>query len=473
MYENLITLKIKYSCKSDKDSLIIQNYIDNYNNVLRFTYNRKVDSPSITDVELNVLQKGMNNVFLGCWFLSSARVEVKEMLKSIDELNKINDEEHQVDKKHIVFGSKNLFVNRCKKLVSREDYLVEKQHPLYSVGECKQKGNRHFRIISDNIIIFQPNSKTHVELYIGSINKKYKSYINKLIELQNSRLIPITYKLDSEYVYITFDLNYIKEYKEYTPINDRIFAVDMNPNYIGYSVVDWKDETTYTIISSGMFSIKPLNDKRNRLHISSSDDKHNYFTNKRKYEVIEIAYQLVKLCKHFRCEIFSLETLSIKSSDKERGKKYNKLVNNQWCRNVFVQQIEKMTKSMHIHLIKVKPEYSSFVGNILYRKENLPDPVLSSIEISRRAYEFNLQYCLNNKSRKKNIIFPDFDLNKTTIQESLEELEYCGQIKSWIDLYSEMKKSKFKYRLLLEEIPFSRVSSINYYKRRTILYNFV
>ena len=247
----------------------------------------------------------------------------------------------------------------------------------------------------------------------------------------------------------------------------------MNPNYIGYSVVDWKDETNYSVVSSGMFSLKLLNDKRNSLHISPSDDKHSYFTNKRKYEVIEIAHQLVKLCKHFKCELFSIEKLLMKSSDKERGKKYNKLVNNQWCRNVFVQQIEKMSKAMHIHIIKVNPDYSSFVGNILYRKENLPDPVLSSIEIGRRAYEFNLQYCLNSKYRKKNIIFPDFDLNKTTIQESLEELEYCGQVKSWIDLYSDMKKSKFKYRLLLEELPSSRVSSVNYYKRRTILYNFI
>lgn len=473
MGENLITLKIKYSCKSDEDSLIIQNYIKNYNNALRFTYNRKVDNPSITDVELNILQKGMNNVFLGCWFLSSARAEVKEMLKSIDELNKINDEEHQVDKKHIIFGSKKLFIDRCKGLVSREEYLVERQHPLYSVGECEQKGNRHFRIISDNVIIFQPNRKTHIELCAGSINKKHKSYISKLIELQNSKLIPITYKLDTNYVYITFDLNHIKEYKEYKPIKNRVFAIDMNPNYIGYSVVDWKDETNYNVISSGVFSLKPLNDKRNSLHISSSDDKHSYFANKRKYEVIEIAHQLVKLCKHFKCELFSLEKLSMKSSDKERGKRFNRLVNNQWCRSVFAQQIEKMTKAMHIHLIKVNPEYSSFVGNILYRKENLPDPVLSSIEIGRRAYEFNLQYCVNSKSHKKNIVFPDFDLNKATIQKSLEELEYCGQVKSWIDLYSEMKKSKFKYRLLLDDLPSSRVSSINYKKRRMILYTFI
>ena len=130
----------------------------------------------------------MNNVFLGCWFLSSARVEVKEMLKSIDELNKTNDEEHQVAKKHIVFGSKKLFIDRCKGLISREDYLIERQHPLYSVGEYKQKGNRYFRIMSDNVIVFQPNSKAHVELHIGNINKKYKSYINKLIELQNNRI---------------------------------------------------------------------------------------------------------------------------------------------------------------------------------------------------------------------------------------------------------------------------------------------
>ena len=473
MNENIITFKIKYLCKSDEDSLIIQKYISNYNNVLRFTYNRKVDNLSITDVELNALQRDMNNVFLGCWFLSSARVEVKEMLKSIDEINKVNDGEHQVDKKGIIFGSKKLFIDRCKGLIPRETYLVERQHPLYSVGERNPKGNRYFRIISDNAIIFQPDSKTHIELYIVGINKKYKSYINKLIELQNNRLAPITYKLDMNYVYITFDLNYIKEYREYVPIRNRVFAIDMNPNYIGYSVVDWKGETKYNVIDSGVFSLKPLNDKRNSMRIASSDKKHTYFTNKRKYEVIEIAHQLVKLCKHFRCELFSIENLSMKSSDKDRGKKFNKLVNNQWCRDVFVKQIEKMTKAMHIHLIKVKPEYSSFIGNVLYRKENLPDPVLSSIEIGRRAYEFNLQYCLNSKSHKKNIVFPDFELNKITVQESLEELEYRGQFTSWIDLYSEMKKSKFKYRLLLEDLPSSRVSSINYIKRRMILYTFI
>ena len=395
------------------------------------------------------------------------------MLRSTEESNRTSGVEHQADKRHVIFGGKKLFADRSKGLIDRGTFLAGRQHALYSIGERSKKGNRYFKIISSNIITFQPDRKTHIELCLSNLSKKYSAYLCKLIELQSNGITPITYKLSQNHIRITFDLNYIKEYGEYVPIHNRVFAIDMNPNYIGYSVVDWKDEIKYNVVDSGVFSLKPLNDKRNSLQISSSDKKHTYFTNKRRYEVIEIAHRLVKLCKHFRCELFSLENLSMKCSDKGRGKKFNRLVNNQWCRDVFVKQVEKMTKAMHIHLIKVKPEYSSFIGNILYRKENLPDPILSSIEIGRRAYEFNLQYCLNSKSHKKNVVFPDFELNKTAIQESLEELEYCGQFDSWIDLYSEMKKSKFKYRLLLEDLPSSRVSSVNYIKRRMILYSLV
>lgn len=59
----------------------------------------------------------------------------------------------------------------------------------------------------------------------------------------------------------------------------------------------------------------------------------------------------------------------------------------------------------------VKPEYSSFIGNFLYRSLdlNLPDMCLSSIEIGRRAYEFYSQYITCTKEIKKNIVFPDLN----------------------------------------------------------------
>ena len=40
MESNIITMKIRYSVSSDKDKIRILEYIKNYNNVLKFTYNR-------------------------------------------------------------------------------------------------------------------------------------------------------------------------------------------------------------------------------------------------------------------------------------------------------------------------------------------------------------------------------------------------------------------------------------------------
>jgi hypothetical protein len=55
----------------------------------------------------------------------------------------------------------------------------------------------------------------------------------------------------------------------------------------------------------------------------------------------------------------------------------------------------------------MKPEYSSFIGNFLFRHLNMPDMCLSAFEISRRTHEWYHQYIIKDKNIKKNIIFPD------------------------------------------------------------------
>ena len=67
-----------------------------------------------------------------------------------------------------------------------------------------------------------------------------------------------------------------------------------------------------------------MNDYENSLNVSSDSKEKKYITNKRKYEVIQIAYQLVKMANHYRCKIFGMEDLTIASSDKSRGRKFNK-----------------------------------------------------------------------------------------------------------------------------------------------------
>ena len=53
-----------------------------------------------------------------------------------------------------------------------------------------------------------------------------------------------------------------------------------------------------------------------------------------------------------------------------------------------MNNLAKRCNIYNIKLLKVKSEYSSFIGNFLYRSLNLPDMVLASIEIGRRGYEF-------------------------------------------------------------------------------------
>lgn len=221
-----------------------------------------------------------------------------------------------------------------------------------------------------------------------------------------------------------------------------------------------------------MISLKELNNKQFSLKVSSDDAKNVYFNNKRDYEVIKIAYDLVKLAKHYKCELFSIENLSIKSTDLNKGKKLNRLVNNSWNRNKFINVLKKLLDCSSTKLLEVEPSYSSFIGNLVYRNEQLPDMVLASIELGRRAYEFNLQYIKKLKIPQKNIIFPKLEMVKDKISKSLEELKIESHFETLKELYLELKKSKQQYRFLLDSMDESRVFSKFYSKKYVKLYNF-
>ena len=428
MKQNLITLKIKYSCK---DSLL--DTIKQYNSVLRFTYNRLLENPKMKTSEIGLMQKSVNNCDL-----------IKSHLKN----SAVYDTRSLVEKstKPIVFGGKYLFKQRCRLKISRDEFLIKRLRPLTSIGEANNKANRLFRIIDSKTIQFSLDRKTKFILDLQSVGSKRKRELNKLIELQNNKQIPITYKLDSEYVYLTFDYNALKTYN-YKVKQDRIFAIDMNPNSVGWSVTDWISESEQRVIQAGTFSLKPLNDYRDSFSVASNSDLHKYVTNKRRHEVIEIAKRLFQLCRYYRCEVFSVEDLSIKPSDSKKGKKFNKLVNNQWNRNLLVQQIKKHINSSSTTLTEVQPQYNSYIGNLLFRKERLPDECLASIEIGRRGYEFSTQFIFKRRSQQKTVIFPNIELVKNQLSLSLEELGVdVPNLDNWKDILSEVKKSKVKYR---------------------------
>ena len=454
MKQNLITLKFKYSCDNS-----ILDVIRQYNSVLKFTYNRLLKNPKLKTAELTQLQKNLNNCdLIGSHLRNSVIYDAKSLIERSN--------------KPIIFGGKQLFKQRCQHKINRDNFLLKRLKPINSIGEANQKANRLFNIVDNQTIIFKLNRRQHFELKLQQVSSKRLKELNKLKELQNSKQVAITYKLDLEYVYLTFDYNLLKTYS-YKIKSNRVIAIDLNPNSIGWSVVDWLTENKYNIIQSGTFSLKPLNDYRDSKLVASNSNFHKYITNKRNHEIIHIAKELFTLCRHYHCEIFSVEDLNIQSSDKKLGHKFNKLVNNNWNRNLLINQIRKHINSSSTTLIRVQPQWNSYIGNLVFRQEHLPDECLASIEIGRRGFEFATQYIFNRRPHQKTVIYPKLELVKNQLTLSLEELGIdVPNFDSWKDILSVIKESKVKYRFSTSEAQIYHSEGLfsKFYKQKYLIF---
>ena len=442
-------LKIKY--QTDDQSLhIIRDYIRQYSSVQHFVYNRVQEGKSQKDIKQQI--KTLNNIYLlDSWFIQCSFYDIPKADK-------------------VIFGGKKNYFQRLKNNISKEQFKLKRLSPIYSIGEVVNKsvkGNRKFHIEQDlENISFKPNKLIKINLQLIGLNKR-KQFLSKLYQKQERKEIKIAYKLDLEYIYVIFEETDIYNY-ETKFIKNRVLSLDLNPNYIGWSIVDWKSESEFDVIKTGVYSIKKLNDKDFNLKnkgYSSDSNKRKYISNKRNFETIQIVKNIVNKAIYYKCQLISIEDLNIKTSDLDKDKRFNKLVNNSWCRNAFVNNLTKRCNIHNIKLLKVKPEYSSFIGNFLYRSLNLPDMVLASIEIGRRGYEFYNQYISKTKEIKKNIIRPNLSMFNKLYLKSLEEFKLQPTYKDLIELYYFFKKSKLKYRLSIDQfnLQFSRFTSYKSY----------
>ena len=435
-------LKIKY--KTDNLDLI-KDYMKQYSSCQHYVYNRIQEGLSQKQIKQNI--KSLNNInLLDSWFIQCSFYDIP-------------------NKDKVIFGGKKNFFQRIKGKISKEEYKLKRLSSLYSIGEIVNKSvkaNRKFHIEQDlENIIFKPNKQTKLQLNLIGVGNRL-NILKKLYLKQEQHQIKIAYKLDLEYIYICFEETDIVNI-EYQVISNRVMSIDMNPNYIGWSIIDWKSESDFNIIKSDVISIKKLNDYDQSLKdkgLSSESKERKYISNKRNYETLQISKNLINKAIYYKCQIFSIEDLNIKSGDCNKGRKFNKLVNNNWCRNKLINNLVKRCNIFGIKLLQVKPEYSSFIGNFLFRTLNLPDPILASIEISRRGYEFYNQYITKVKEIKKNIIQPKIDQFRNLWIKSLEEFDLKD---NWLDfkqLYLYFKKSKLKYRLSIDNnLQFSRAFS--------------
>ena len=502
---------LKFKIKHKYNDLIVE-YQKQYSIILHSAFKyfqneielKSVFSYITNNSDLIKRLKSLNNVeLMNSWFTQSAIKEAYQLFKSyqskLDEYNQKQERKtellnkdkltylekkelkklNKINKPKVIFGGKGNFYDRCSLNISKDEFKFKRLNPLYSIGTAKPyKGNRFFRISEDlTKVIFQPKCKEKYELTLIGVTKGYKQILSKLYNLQQLKELPITYKLTSSHIYISFEEDKLyKDEFDFKKIKDRYCALDLNPNYIGYSIIDWKSSNEYKIIDSGVYSFKELNDIYKTLKgTDSSNKKKIWLNNKRNHEIIEVAKNLINKCCYYKVENFIVEDLNIKVKDRNKGKNYNRLCNNTWIRNKFLNNIQKRCKIFNINYLEVKPEYSSFAGNIIFRHLNLPDQVLSSIEISRRGFEFKHQYVLKDKPQIKNIVKIDINNDKIFKElyiKSMEEFNIKENFKDIVDTYYYFKRnSKLLYRVSLDN--FSSFREFLTKQTRLLVYKFI
>ena len=403
-----------------------------FSSIVRMAFNRFQDGLSEKEARAYVSQRFEHN----SWFIQSAIKEAQAIYAS------------QGNNK-VIFGGKRNLYKYLKGLITKEQFKYNKLVPICSCGEMLHKGNRLVDFdLTNNRVFYKPNRGIHKEIQFYSVKKKLAKELSIVQELANQKKIPITVKFTDKHLFLTYDesLIYNEAYKNLKA--NRILGIDMNPNYIGLSVLEFDKNDSFKVLHKEVFDLTLLTNPSGK---ASNHKKSKYLTNKLKHETIAIAHKISGLVDYWKCSKLAIEDLNIKSSDKQKGKVFNRLCNNKWEKNLLVNKLKMLANIHKFELVDVNSAYSSIVGNVAYGNENTPDMVAASIVIARRAY----------KKFEKGWFYPTFDYD--TLNEQWKQT--LGRVKSWKDLSLKIKESKLKYRFLLSDYIGNAVLSIMYKKR--------
>ena len=92
-------------------------------------------------------------------------------------------------------------------------------------------------------------------------------------------------------------------------------SLDLNPNYIGWSITDWKSSSEFNVITSGVYIFKNLTNKIQDLKgkgFSSESEIRKYLNNKLEYETYQVVKNLIKKAIYYKVQLIGIEDLSIK-----------------------------------------------------------------------------------------------------------------------------------------------------------------
>lgn len=328
----------RQTIQSQKELLIL-----NYNN-----YNKKViriekelKNEKLSDKKQNALIKKLEK-----------RKRKLEYYQKLIEVNKIPP---------VTFGTKKMFLRRCKGLITNEEWKNCRNNRIFSRGDKTKKGNPNLRIIIKNNMSYLEIStlektetnraiKIQIPIYLpqkkskktGKINgNNYREMFLNYLETNEAYQVEIIKRNNKYYVHITFDI------KQKAPIytNARgVIGIDTNPDGFALTCIDNKGNHIWH---------KYL--KQHELLYARN--------NRRKNLCGELVKQVLDIAKTNNCGI-AIEDLKFQD-DKDVQRKFAR-IKHQFIYKTLLTMLESACKKEGIEIRKVKPQFTSKIGLYKY-----------------------------------------------------------------------------------------------------------
>lgn len=284
----------------------------------------------------------------------------------------------------VIFGTKEMFIRRCKGLISNEEWNDCRNNRIYSRGDKTKNGNPNLRVIIKNNMSYLEIStlektsanraiKIQIPIYLpqklskktGKINGiNYRELFLNHMQTGKAYQVEILKRNGEYYCHITF------EAAKATPIytgHNGIIGIDTNPDGFALTMVD--------------------NHGNYRWHTYLKQHELLYAKTYRRENLCgELSKQVVLVAKTYNCGI-AIEDLKFKN-DKDVHSKFAR-IKHQFIYSKLLTMLESACIREGVEIVKVKPQFTSKIG--LYKYCHQYGMIVhngAAMVIARRSYKF-------------------------------------------------------------------------------------
>ena len=287
----------------------------------------------------------------------------------------------------VVFGGRKSLMKRSWGKMTDSEWRERRLSPLTVEGHAKsfgpQGGNQLVTLDArqSQVIFHGPEGKDHV--LVLKLSRRSRPYRRRLEQLQARceilRDVPFSVSLTGTEISISWAARGQTPAPVIGP--PRILSLDLNPNRIGWTVVEAKAKGS-CCVAWGIFEYPELN---RRLKVASADPRAVAQNHKRAHELSILAKRVAVIARRYGAQTLVTEHLNFPAGDHGRGRRFNRLLNQCWLERGFLQPLRRRTEEMGLRSAQVSAAYSSRIGNLMWADSlQIPDPACAALEIGRR-----------------------------------------------------------------------------------------